>query len=463
MKQIIILLLHFFTSYICFAQSPHISGTIRLSIDKGIIDCELTVSKIPNIYDYSIFLNAGLNIQYFRDSSDSFNYYYEKYYNDKSYEAFQYYFPNNDNTHRFLPNSFNIKYIGSFPTINDSLKMGFGEDWKGNIAFNEKYLRATEQSAWYPILYDTLNDVLYDKVTYDLKIICDKKESIYLNGSCPIKDSVAYFKSDTPVELLIFTGEYNFEKTNNIWFINTFLTDEEQKVLCNWSDKIIDFYETKLRINYGSTITFLGAAPVSKSQNWMFVTYPTIVVIGRYPYDIKGYFNQKTHQIEDSSVIQFYSHEYGHYYFGTYFKPNAELKWIFLEGFTEYMSLQMIKDFFGEKQYKKSITNYIKQLENVEIIPLNLIKREDKISNEYKYSYTPLLLTALEKKIGEKKIWKWLNLVLESGSVMTNYEFFKSSLLESGISQKEFKDFENIYIKSVNAKDNVISESLSKP
>lgn len=446
---------------ICLAQTPHISGTIQLSISKGIIECDLKVDNIPNINGYSIMLNSGFNVQYFRDSSDSHNYYYEKYYNEQSYEAFQYYFPNNDNTARFLPNSFYIKYVGAFPVINDTLKMGSGEDWKGNIAFNGKYMRASEQSAWYPILYDTLNDVSYEKVTYDLNIICDKDESIYLNGSNPVKSMNAHFKSDTPLDLMFFVGQYDYSNKNKTWFINTFLNEEEQNALCRWSDKITEYYEAKLKIPYGSPVTFLGATPVSKYQNWMFVTYPTIVVIGREPYNIKGYFNPNTNQIKDSSSIEFFSHEFGHYYFGTYFNPNAELKWIFLEGITEYMSLQIIRDLLGEERYEKNIQNYIEQIKDVEITPLNEIKSGENIDNNYKYNYIPLLISALENQIGQKNVWKWLNYVLESKNVKTNYHFFNKSLLESGITEKEFNDFENYYIKADNAKKNLI-ESFNK-
>lgn len=459
MRQIVLIIaFQIFTYTICFAQYPHITGTVRLSITKGIIECDLKVSNIPEIGGYSILLNAGLNVNYFRDSSDSNNYYYERYYNDKiSYEAFQYYFPNNDNTQRFLPKNFRINYIGAFPVINDTLRMSNGEDWKGNIAFNNKYLRATEQSAWYPILYDTLNDVVHDKVTYDLKIICEDEENIYINGSLPIKDSVAILNSNIPSELLIFVGNYKFIKKDETWFVNTFLDDKEQNVLCNWSNKIINFYENKLKIPYGYSVIFMGAEPVSKSQNWMFVTYPTIVVIGRYPYNIKGYFNQKTHEIKDSSIIEFYAHEFGHYYFGTYFNPNAELKWMFLEGISEYISLQATHEILGKKYYNESIQNYIEQIRDSDILPLNLVKESD-IDETYRYNYIPLLLTTLENEIGEKKVWNWLNFVLNSKNVKTNYDFFKSSLLKSGVTQDEFNRFEETYIISPNSKSNVLNK-----
>ncbi|WP_448699092.1 hypothetical protein ACFGVR_19310 [Mucilaginibacter sp. AW1-3] len=416
------------------------------------------MSNLPRIKGYSLWLNSGFNIDAIRDSSDKFGYGYERYYNgEKSYETLQYFLPASDNKTRFLPKKFRIKYVGAFPVKADTSKYNDRGDWKGNVAINDKYLRLTEQSAWYPILYDTLKDVQYQKVTYDLKIITDSK-AIFLNGSPPVQASTANFKSDVPVPLLLLAGDFDFSKNMNTYFVNTFLDKKQQDVLSGWSNKITNFYLEKLKIPYGSAITYVGATAVSRKNAWLFVTYPTVAFIANHDgYSIKSYFNDKQ-QLKDSSLVAFFSHELGHYYFGTYLVPNAELRWMFLEGFTEYISLKARQQILGDKFYSNSLANYVKKLKNFEATPISSIKNENDISDVYRYNYIPLLLTALEKQIGEINMWKWLNIVLNSKDVNTNYAFFKSSLIQSGITSQQYKTFEDRYIISANAKQNVLDD-----
>jgi hypothetical protein len=70
-----------------------------------------------------------------------------------------------------------------------------------------------------------------------------------------------------------------------------------------------------------------------------------------------------------------------------------------------------------------------------------------------------LLLTALEKEIGIEKVWTWLNVVLTSKNAKSNYDFFKSTLLKSGLTQKEITDFENKYITASDAKQQTIDKA----
>jgi len=337
---------------ILIAQIPHLTGEVKISILNGTIEGDLEYSNLPKLKNYSIWLNTGLNLRYFRDGEDKFNYGNIKYYDEeKSSEAFQYYFPDKDNKDRFLPEKFKINYVGKFPVISDTLKASNRGDWKGNIAFNGKSIRASEQTAWYPILYDIENDVELNKVTYDIKINCIDCESIYLNGSSPIKGKTVNFKSDKPISMMLFAGIFDFTKNNHTYFINTELNSEQEKVLGSWTDKIVNFYENKFKIPYENSVTYLYTTPISKKNAWMFVTYPTIVIIGQEKYNVKSYFAPNTNKLKDNSNIEYFAHELGHYYFGTVIVPNSELRWVFLEGLTEYLALQTVKEVLGEESY----------------------------------------------------------------------------------------------------------------
>jgi len=457
MKKSNLLIVLFITNIqILIAQIPHLSGEVKISILNGTIESDLEYSNLPKLKNYSIWLNTGFNLRYFRDGEDKFNYGNIKYYDDeKSSEAFQYYFPDKENKGRFLPEKFKINYVGKFPVISDTLKANNRGDWKGNIAFNGKNIRASEQTAWYPILYDIENDVTLNKVTYDITINCIDCESIYLNGSSPIKSKIANFKSDKPISMMLFAGLFDFTKNKNTYFINTELNSEQEKVLGGWTDKIVEFYENKLKIPYGNSVTYLYTTPISKRNAWMFVTYPTIAIIGQEKYNVKSYFTPNTNSLKDNSNIEYFAHELGHYYFGTVIVPNSELRWVFLEGLTEYLALQTVKEVLGEESYQKKIDTYLK--ESKDYIPKSIATiKNSEIDETFRYYYVPLLITALEKEIGKEKVWNWLRTVLKSDKlVKTDYEFFKSSLIKSGIKESEFKNFEENYIISEKAKENI--------
>jgi len=69
----------------------------------------------------------------------------------------------------------------------------------------------------------------------------------------------------------------------------------------------------------------------------------------------------------------------------------------------------------------------------------------------------PLLLTVIEKEIGEDKMWTWLRLILETKNATTDYFFFKTTLT-SIIGAEKFSQIEQEYITSNNSKENIIGQ-----
>ncbi|GGK88161.1 hypothetical protein GCM10011405_39930 [Rufibacter glacialis] len=221
---------------------------------------------------------------------------------------------------------------------------------------------------------------------------------------------------------------------------------------------MVDFYSDKMKIPYGSKISYLETTPVSKYSAWLFVTYPTVALVGRQ-FTLHNLFSNNPHLAVDTASYSMIAHELAHYYFGTIFTPNSDLKWVFLEGVNEYLSLQFVKDKFGRKAYQKKLSNYLKATEGIkQLIPLDKLKATTPLNDAYKYNYIPLLLTVLEKEIGVQKMWKWLNLVASSKGEATDYPFFKSSFMKSGISPKTYSAFEEKYILHEKSKENLIEE-----
>jgi hypothetical protein len=236
-------------------------------------------------------------------------------------------------------------------------------DNKGNIAFNGLTAMMTEQSAWYPILYDVKNDIILNRYTYDLQVINEEGKAIYLNGDKPKAGIQNTFASASPVPMLLFAGNLTFQKLHGTCYINTGLSTKERELLAYWTNTITSFYAKKLLLSYGSTVSYISTTPVAKDNAWFFVTYPTIPIIGTV-YNMHSLFRNTNVLTIDTAMFSYIAHELGHYYFGSLFYPNSDLKWVFLEGFTEYIALQFVKEKFGQEAYKKMMLQYAKAVAN---------------------------------------------------------------------------------------------------
>ena len=446
------------TALTAHAQTPHISGDVYLSVKEGTIKADFDVSRLPSTTNYVIRLNSGLNVRFFRDSTDTNSYSADRSYDpEKSSESFGYWFPDKDGRGRYLPGRFKVSYVGAFPVYSDSAKRSEWGDWKGNIAFNGKTVRASEQTVWYPILYDTLEDKTYQNVTFDITVHAPDAKAIYLNGRPPQYGQTARFQSDKPFPLMLFVGDFDFRKERNTYLVNTTLTQSQADVLDGWFSRIKDFYAQKLQIPYGADITLLESTPVSQRNDWLFVTYPTIASISPKNW-LSTLVDDKRNALADSSLLSFMEHELGHYYFGSVISPNSTLRWAFLEGMTEYLSLQATRNLIGKSFYDRQIKQYAGASKGMKgFIPLKKITVSSEIGETYKYQYIPLLLTALERQIGQEQLWKWFRTILNANNPITDYAFFKKTLLESGVSEKTFDTFEETYLSSDKSLTNLLA------
>lgn len=452
-----VVLLTFFKIHDAYSQIPHLEGKISISIQSGTIDAELTLKNLPKTNNYTIWLNSGLNIEYFREINNQFNFSYNTEYDPgRSSEALQHYFPSNDGKSRYLPNAFFVKYTGKFPVISDTTKAYDWGDWKGNIAFNGKTVRASEQSAWYPILYNKMDDIVMDKYTFNIEVECQDCQTLYLNGDIPQKASKAFFKSDQAVPLLMFVGNYDFKQVENVFILNAELDTNKLNTLTTTTRNIVNFYERVLKTSYGKPVVYISSTPVSKKNEWMFVTYPTITIVGIDKYKLDNFFDDQTYKFKQKSNITFIAHELAHYYIGTKFIPNSELRWFFLEGVTDYLSIKAAKELLGIETYQLIVNNYVNELKEFQATPLNQIKVASEINETYRYRYTPLLLLAIEQEIGEEKMYKWIESLINSQNRKTNYDFLVNSLRETGITENQIKSITKTYLTNENAKENAI-------
>ena len=408
---------------------PLLSGVVNLSILKGTVDCDFTLSNIPRIKDYFIRINSGMNIRYFRNLDANNLIYFDKSFSDtlSSGETNAYYFPGNKGKGKFLPNAIQFRYVGMYPVILDTIKEYSVEDWKGNIAFNGYSVRSDGgQSAWYPIIYDINKDFKYDKLKYDIHINCPDCNTLYINGSIPTHGTNGHFKSDLPQELTMFLGNYKVSNVAGTYLLNPDITETQIKEFGEFTNSYKRYYENNLQIPYTQVITYIQTTPTSKNNAWLFVSYPTIVNIGYGKYGMKSFFDK---QIADW-FRPYMAHELGHFYFGSFKKFNSELGDMMSEGFSEYLSLKVTKDLISDSAYNKKISKKINALKNFTITPFAKIKSKSDYNNRelYVYNYAPLIFVAIEKEIGEKKMWDWLKVILETKTGFTNYSFLEQTL-----------------------------------
>ncbi|WP_316830008.1 M1 family aminopeptidase [Pedobacter aquatilis] len=430
------------------AQTPHLSGKVEIVMATGQINCDFVLSNIPNLgKDYQILLNKGFNIKAIKDSSNN-TIPYIGFYNGKMRGEGLTYIPQKGDDVFVNPRQLHITYTGAFPIYTDTLNF---IDFKGLIAFNGKTVRATDQSKWYPVIYDVKNDRQIEQMTYNIGVSSKDSKTIFVNGDLPKSGPVAQFKSDIAIAPMLFAGDYAVQKTNGALFLNT---DMNAKQLAVFEQNIAEmkaYYFKKLKIPYDTKNVFIEHAPVekfNKGRSWGFVSFPVIAFAGIKLGDMV---DEPNSRLKDSTDYPFIAHEIGHYYFGNVLQPNSTLFWFFLESTAEYLSVKAAEAKFGKTFATAYFQDRGKQLKNFKAVPLNSIKDMNSISGTYRYTYGPFLLRGLEQMIGEQRMFKFLTTCLTTKNELTDYDFFKRNALKSGISQKEWDAYEKDFILAENA------------
>lgn len=430
MKKLFIIVFLLFVWEIVVAQEPIVKGKVNISILNGTIDADLELSNIPKIKNYEIMLNTGLNMNVIREDKYDFNYYFGKYYDSKiSFESFLYSIKNENG--KILPDTLRFVYSGKFPVKSDSLYLKGSRDWKGNIAFNGKTLRMDGvQSNWYPVLIDLEKDIKYDAVKYDIEITCEDCQSLYVNGNEPVRSQKHRFKSDIPIEMLMFIGDYSFEKVKETYYLNQDITKEEIEEFSVFVEKFKSYYSKKTGIPYKGNFNFIHTSPLfTRKSGFLFVSYPTITNVGKDNYGLKGFVGK-----ENMYAKPLIAHELAHYYFGSgYRKFNSEIGAVIQESFAEYMSFKASREVLGKEAYDNKLNALISSFEKNEntLIPISKIKSKNDLNSYYQlyaYNYFPALLLAIEKEIGEEKMWRWINYLLTDESEYTDFHFLENTL-----------------------------------
>ena len=449
MKKLI-LLLPFFIFNASYSQIPHIKGTVELDIEKGYFHCDFTLSNLPKLTEYKILLNHGMNIKFFKTNNTLIS--YNGYINgEMKQEALEYFFIDTNGNQIELPSEFTIDYSGAFPVYSNTKNLF---DFKGYIAINDKTLRATEQSKWYPIIYDEKNDRLIESYTYEISIKNKKCESVFINGNKPKKGKKVNLSSKKPVPLFLFVGKYDFIKKNENYLINVDLSQKSITDIFNNIQIIKDFYSTLLKVDFNDNIYIINHNAVKKmgTDYWGFNVYPSL---GFSNLDFNELLSEKG--LFKENYYKLFSHEFAHNYFGNSVN-SGKLSWFWLESTAEYLSFLALENYTNSKNIDEYYEYYISNIKTKNFISLCNIISKNQIDDNYRYILGPLIFKSFEITFGKDKTIQTLRTLLKKSTKETlTIENWKTSASENGISETEFDKFKNSFLCGEKFKKNIIN------
>lgn len=451
---------------LCKAQSPSplIKGNVEISITKGTIACDLLLSDLPDVKNYVIRLNSGMNLHYFKDVRRSkLPLYYDS---DTSKAAFTdetkayFVYEKQHQPARYLPAQLEVKYVGMYPVSRDPVSGYMVNDWRGNIAFNGYSIRAEGlQGCWYPTLYDKDTRKLYTEVRYDINVTCSDCSVLFVNGSKPVRSGKNTFTSDVPYEMAMYCGRFKTSENKGIWLLNSDMKKEDEQKLFNIADAYQTYYSKQMGIPFKGNHTFVQTSPVTDPHEKAFAFYasPTTINVGIDNYGLASMFDKEN----STKSKKMMAHELAHYYFGTLLKSNVEFGHIIEEGFAEYLALTLTRSIEGEAVYRNLLQdkiNSLKQFSNYKPLAQAITEHDYGNREYYLYNYTPVLLTAIEKEIGQDNMWTWLKRMVTTKPGHTDYQFilntFKLAVPDATLQEKVIGK----YFSSAKALDNAKAE-----
>ena len=158
-----------------YSQSPHLEGTINLDIEKGLVYCIFKFSKIDNKGSFSVLLNRGFNVKYFKLDNQVLDVARKSNFNTIEYDIYK-----ANSTDADLPftsvENIEVEYNGAFPVFKET-ERNDGDDM-GNIAIKNGIIRATVQSNFIPELRDRITNKRITAFTYNIIVKSTKNSSV---------------------------------------------------------------------------------------------------------------------------------------------------------------------------------------------------------------------------------------------------------------------------------------------
>jgi hypothetical protein len=418
---------------------PRLAGQLDIELATGSLHGDMCLSNLPAGATVHFLLNMGLNIESVR-AQDGTQISYDGYYDQKGVGQGAEYTVD-------LPHSsseFCVRYVGQFP-VYGKIRNSF--DFKGMIAFNGETLRATEQSNWYPILFDEKTNTTFSAVPYNLRIRCATCSAIYVNGDRVQRTSDGQFSSTMPRPLFLFAGKFTFTEIDNTTFVNGTVSAEDATVIAGAVADIKRFYEQFVGIPESDTPVFLTFESVDRnrrvgSNTLTFTTWPTLAFDGKISFDV---LLETTNGKRSLGVVPWHTlaHEMAHYYFGTLLVAHGTYEWFYTESTAEYMALKAMQKLLDQDTLDRWLAKVHKSVVSGPApTPLNKISTTETPASD-RYDYWPLLLFSLDKRVGGPVMGRAFSSILKSQpDVSLDYAFLRRAVLNAGASESDWNRFE---------------------
>lgn len=409
-----LLLLSLILSFASFAAEPLMKGSVIVDIETGFLKADLCLEHVPA---GPLVLNRGLNVAWFK-AKFSKPLPYEVSAQGTDYQRYVVETPSGSDT-------LCLSYAGAFPVYAAQENQ---REYKGAIAFDKTSLRATEQSLWYPAV-DGM-----DRWRYQLKISCRGCKSLYLNGSKPVRGSTATFSSDTPHPLVLLAGKFAFREKNGVLFVGDFPKAREALILSSLP-KLSAIFQPWAGRKIEPAPVFMEFAATKPDRDWAFASFPTIAFT-RHALSLP--------MTDEKSFIGFLAHEAAHFYFGNLVRPTGKQYWFLLESTAEFFSLVAIREMFGKEAFAERVDKKREDLVDAkDLVPILKVDDPDKIGERARYSLGPLVLLALEERVGTDKLKLAISTwVSDARGKSVDYLSFHEALVKAAIPPPEIARFE---------------------
>ena len=418
-------------------QAPHLRGSYVLDPDHGRIEGNVCLSHVELPAEPHFLLANGLNVASVTDSAGRQLPFGGFFGGRQVDEATDYPVGLSDSSSR---HELCITFVGAYPVYAPNTAL---QDWKGRIAFSEGTVRATEQSRWYPVLYDSATGAMQTAVTFDLGVRCHGCTTIYLNGASLVVDSVGRFASEVPRPILLYAGRTAARVVDGLVYLGASVSDSASRRFHRMVDSIAAYYAGLLNQPYGDRPAFLSFRSVGVGYpigelRWAFASWPTLAFSGGFSF--AGMLDSTGGVVLFGTV----SHEMAHYYFGTRFIPHGPLSWIYLESTAEYLSLKAIRRLVSDSMFKVRVGAYLGAIQqDSSLPPLPAVHSSDQIDGTYRYYLAPLYLLALERRVGEQHVARMLQALLRRPpDSAADYDGLREAALAAGVSGQQWSAFE---------------------
>jgi tetratricopeptide (TPR) repeat protein len=417
-------------------QAPHLEGRVVIDPPNGLVDGSFCLSRFEPRRRLRFLLAGSLNVKQVTDGQGKVLDYTGDFNGRMVGEANEYALVERDSSPPAA--GLCVSYRGAVPVFDSNTAT---QDWKGRIVATHGAIRLSEQTRWYPTLFDSAAGRDAQAVSYQVLVSCRTCSAIYLNGSPPVTDTIGRFESTTPRTLLLMAGTFPVQSTGALSFVGGPAGAPAVRVFAASVRAIADYYAELLGQPYRERPVFLTFHSISRDRrpgrpDWAFVTWPTIAFSGGVAFDSLLVLRGGDLRLP-ADLWTTLSHEMGHYYFGTLKKPTGPLRWLALESTAEYLAFKSIARFEGRTAFSARVVDHLSQIAR-EFVPLDRINDPEQIDANYRYRFAPLFLLALERRAGEARVLGFLRALLAApGDEPVDFAALTRAAGEAGIPPSE--------------------------